>query len=349
MNRFGRSIAAYALACAFVPAGAGAQQVAAPQIQSPSIVAPLGFATVQPPLLFQWTTVSPGNVFLVTVSKDGRKTQAATVLGSASYELQISDAADVTSDVLLDTVVTSPSYLFLNRYPDPAFTVRQRNPLGGGRYYFRVRAIFGAYASAYSQITPFVLVGGGGTTTPNHQMSLFTVGIAGSPSVGNAAQIYAIAGNVGTYSENSGSVKILANGTNLGVVQLPPLAPGQRATVTVPFVPRNAGETQIVAQLNFTDQNPKNKSATFSASVAERRTITGAILGTIRLDGAGVFYLEDAQKKRVVTLVDGKVARAEFGAFRDQAVYVSGRLVTASSGFRFVVDTLVRGTPTAVP
>jgi hypothetical protein len=348
MQRLVRFVLAFSLA--LMPFAAAAQTTApsAPQIARPSIVSPSGIGSVQPPFLFQWTPVTPGNVFVVTI-KDGKRVSTATNLGTASYELQISDAADMNSSILLDVVVTSPSYLFLNRYPDPAFTTRQRNPLGGGRYYYRVRALFGQYASDYSQITPFVLTGGGATTTPNHQMSLFAVGVAGALSVGNASQIYAVAGNVGTYSENSGSVKILANGTSLGTVVLPPLSPGQRVTVTVPIVPRNSGQLQIVAQLNFTDQNPNGKAATFSAAVAERKSISGAIAGTIRLDGNGGWFLEDPQRRRVAALVDGKVTRAELPGFRDQAVFVSGRLVTASTGFRFEIDSVVKATPSAIP
>jgi hypothetical protein len=347
MHRFARFV--LALAVALSPCAAAAQTApSAPQIARPSVVAPNGIGSVQPPFLFQWTPVTPGNVFVVTI-QNGKRVSTATNLGNASYELQISDAADVNSSILLDVVVTSPSYLFLNRYPDPAFTARQRNPLGGGRYYYRVRALFGQYASDYSTITPFVLTGGGATTTPNHQMSLFAVGVAGALSVGNASQIYAVAGNVGTYNENSGSVKILANGTNLGTVLLPPLAPGQRATITVPFVPRTSGQLQVVAQLNFTDQNPNGKAATLSASVGERRTVTGAIAGTIRLDGGGGWYLEDPQRRRVAALVDGRITRAELPAFRDLPVFVSGRLVTASTGFRFEIDSVVKATPSAIP
>ncbi len=343
--------AALIVALGIVPSAVVAQQqpqAAQAKIQRPSIVLPFGFATVQPPVLFQWTAVAPGTVNVVK-TRDGKRYTEAVSVGAPRYEFQVSDAPDIESNVLVDETITSPSWLFLNQYPDSAFTPRQRSPLGGGTYYYRVRAVFDDYASPYSTITPFVLTGGGGSTTPNHQMSLFTVGVAGTPFAGGASQIYAIAGNVGTYSENSGTVKIIANGTELGTVKLPPLAPGQRATITVPYLPRDAGQAQIVAKLEFNDENPNRKSATITTQVAERKNVTGTIAGTIRRDPDGTFVLDDEENHRLVTLVGDAVSDAQIALLRDQRVFVSGRLETIPTGFRLTVASLVKAAPTATP
>ena len=93
--RFGAAMTAVALVTLLK--AADAQTL--PQIPPPSLISPL--LGVGVPILFQWTPVNPGNIYNFALQSHTRAPLAAAPF-VVYYELQISDAPDITSHVLVD-------------------------------------------------------------------------------------------------------------------------------------------------------------------------------------------------------------------------------------------------------
>jgi len=300
--------------------------------ERPVIVEPVDRG--QLPLMFSWTAISGGNV---PVESGSRRTSAT--LPAPSYELQISDRADVDSNVLVDVHTNNTTFFFTNVFPSSNFTFRADGPLAGGTYYCRVRAIFNATTtSEFSVIRSFILatsIGAGGTSVHDYAITdILTVGtlVAGTPGT-----VLVRVRNVGTFVENSGSVSVAFDGSRVGSASIPALAPGESALLSYSVAPARAGIAALEARLLFADQNEKNNVLEKTVEVRAPGESATLLHGRIRKDPGG-FVLIDSQGRVVADLT---AASVDLGAYADKPVILSGTLTAGVSRFAFVVRSVI--------
>jgi hypothetical protein len=235
-----------------------------PQVPPPTLISPM--LNVGVPILFQWTPVNPGNVYNFVLQSRSRLPQAVGGPLAVTYELQISDYPDVASHILVDLTTQTTIFSFQNQnVPGSGFTSQQTPnlPLSGGTYYWRVRAIIGNTSdTAFSSIGRFALNlgGGGGASTPVHDMGITSLVLTTPAYVGAATVIVASVQNSGTFAEESVPLTITANGTQLAKLVVPPTTSGQTTRVTTIWTPTVRGIAQVSALISFTGPTQNRRS-----------------------------------------------------------------------------------------
>jgi CARDB len=307
-----------------------------PQVPAPTLISPM--LNVGVPILFQWTPVNPGNVYNFLLQSKARTPQAAAGPLNVTYELQISDYADVASHILVDVTTPTTIFSFQNsNTPGSGFTSQQppNLPLSGGIYYWRVRAIVGtASTTAFSSIGRFSLdLGrGGGASTPLHDMGITSLALVTPAVVGAATVIVASIQNAGTFAEQQIPLTITVNGQLIARLTLPPTTTGQTTRVATIWTPRTRGIAQISALLDFTGPNQRNKVASLSPNVAEPgRTITTA-RGTLALGPSG-YFLNDARGRETMIVLQAPSTQIDFGSLLGKSVLVRGTLSRRDTTF----------------
>jgi hypothetical protein len=231
---------------ALASAGSASAQTL-PQVPPPSLISPM--LSVGVPVLFEWTPVNPGNLYNFYLQSHTR-TPAAAAPFIVYYELQISDAADVTSHVLVDITTSTTIFSFQNQnIPGSGFTSLQRPglPLAAGLYYWRVRALVNTAATAFSSIGRFSLdLGtGGGVSTPFHDMAITSLVITAPAYVGTASVIVVTVQNTGTFPEGGSPLTITANGEQIARVDTPSTAAGETARITAIWTPSRRVDPEL--------------------------------------------------------------------------------------------------------
>lgn len=318
-------------------AGAGAQTI--PQVPAPSLISPT--LSVGVPILFQWTPVNPGNVYNFFLQSRARTPLAAGAL-VVNYEMQISDAPDVTSHVLVDLTTSTTIFSFQNQnLPGSGFTTQQQPgiPLTGGLYYWRVRALINTTATAYSTIGRFTLnLGtGGGASTPFHDMQITSLVLTTPAFVGAASVVVATVQNTGTFPEQNAPLTITANGVQIADVEVPPTGAGQSSRVTAIWTPVQRGVAQITSILDFNGQNPQKKLATISPLVDEQPQFVTAMRGTLRLGEQG-YFLADARGREITVVLVAPGTQLDLGPLLGKGIILRGTLAKRQTSFVLTVN-----------
>ncbi|MBV9440769.1 MAG: hypothetical protein JOZ24_12335 [Candidatus Eremiobacteraeota bacterium] len=342
-----------AAAVAAAPAAAGAATTPVPTayapLSPPSLVAPLSTATA--PVLFVWTAVAPATGYRIRV-QGGRHVLVSNPLVAVLYEVQISDRPDVGSHVLFDQTVDATTFLFQNDNNGPAsgFTQNQppNQPLSGGRYYWRVRALFAGPSSPYSNVQPFFLTGGGVTQSPFHDLGLTAISIGGKPIVGVTSPIVVRVSDLGKFRESGASLVFTANGEVIGQTRVPDLNAGSFIDVSVPWTPREPALAQVTAQLQYVDQNAANNTITQTLFVASQKPVVTTLAGRLIVESGG-FALADRAGRPVATLLAGRGTPIDFGNAVGAQVEVTGALAAHGTGLVMTVSRLSRGVPAPAP
>jgi hypothetical protein len=330
--RRARFAALAVLGYGLLAAGASAQTI--PQVPAPSLISPT--LSVGVPILFQWTPVNPGNVYNFFLQSRARTAAAPGPL-VVSYELQISDAPDVTSHVLVDLTTSTTIFTFANQnLPGSGFTNLQAPglPLSGGLYYWRVRALINTTATAYSNIGRFTLnIGtGGGESTPFHDMQITSLVLTTPAYVGAATVVVATVQNTGTFPEQNAPLTITANGLQLAHVNVPPTGAGQSSRITAIWTPTQRGLAQITSILNFNGQNPQRKLATISPLVAEVPQYITAMTGTLRLGEQG-YFLADSRGREISLVLVAPGTQLDLGPLLGKNIVLRGTLSKRQTSF----------------
>jgi len=325
----------HAAALAFVTAIAvtTASGNAAVVTERPEILEPSG--RVNLPIVFSWSPLSGGNVPVVAAG--GRRRSA--VLPAPSYELQISDRADVGSNVLVDVTTTTTSYFFTNNFPATVFTTRADGPLAGGIYYFRVRAHFAADTdSEFSATGSFTLDSASGTAAAGiHVYAIIDIAPVGKLIAGTAGTVVVRVRNEGTFAENSGFVTLTYDGVRAGRAAVPPLAPGESALLEYPVAPTAAGMAELDARLTFADQSARRNALSKTVEVRAASATITSLHGRIRRDEQGFVFVDLGGRVRA-DLVPGAIDLARYAG---QLVTVSGALTTGKRRFTLTVRSVV--------
>jgi CARDB len=307
-----------------------------PQVPPPTLISPM--LNVGVPILFQWTPVNPGNVYNFVLQSRARLPQAAAGPLAVTYELQISDYPDVASHILVDLTTQTTIFSFQNQnVPGAGFTSQQTPnlPLSGGTYYWRVRAIIGSTSTtAWSSIGRFALNlgGGGGASTPLHDMGITSLVLTTPAFVGAATVIVASIQNSGTFAEQSVPLSITANGTQLAQLVVPPTTAGQTARVTTIWTPSVRGIAQISALLNFTGPNQNRKVASIAPNVREQPQFVTSLVGTLGLGPDG-YFLADTRGRQTTLVLSAPNTQIDFGTFLGRSIVIRGTLSKRDSSF----------------
>jgi hypothetical protein len=331
------AIAASALTALASAGSASAQTL--PQVPPPSLISPM--LSVGVPVLFEWTPVNPGNLYNFYLQSHTRTPAAASPF-VVYYELQISDAADVTSHVLVDITTSTTIFSFQNQnIPGSGFTSLQRPglPLPAGLYYWRVRALVNTAATAFSSIGRFSLdLGtGGGISTPFHDMAITSLVITAPAYVGTASVIVVTVQNTGTFPEQGSPLTITANGEQIARVDTPSTAAGETARITAIWTPSRRGLAQIASILNFSGPNPDKKFASISPPVADQPQFATAIHGTLRLGSRG-YFLADAHGREIALVLLAPGAQLDLQSLVGRAVILRGTMTKHQSSLIFAAN-----------
>jgi hypothetical protein len=323
-------VLALALLAAVAPAGAQSL----PQVPAPTLISPL--LTTGVPILFQWTPVNPGNVYNLMLQSRNRTILQTTGALAVSYEVQISDYADVASHILVDFTTPVTIFQFANQnVPGSGFTSQQppNLPLSGGTYYWRVRAIIGTTSTtAFSSIGRFALSLGGGASTPVHDMGITSLVLTTPAIVGAATVIVASIQNSGTFPEQNVPLTITANGVQLSHLVLPATSAGQTTRITTIWTPSQRGIAQISALLDFTGPNQNRKVATIDPNVLEAPHFITSVTGTLQLGPRG-YFLADSKGRETTLVLEAPNTQIDFGAFLNKAIVVRGTLSKSDNAF----------------
>jgi hypothetical protein len=326
--RFGAAMTAVALVTLLK--AADAQTL--PQIPPPSLISPL--LGVGVPILFQWTPVNPGNIYNFVLQSHTRAPLAAAPF-VVYYELQISDAPDITSHVLVDVTTSTTIFSFQNQnVPGSGFTNLQRPgiPLPAGLYYWRVRALINTAATGFSNIGRFTLNlgAGGGASTAFHDLAITSLVITAPAYVGTASIIVTTVQNTGTYPEQGAPLTITANGVQIARADTPPMGAGETSRITTIWTPERNGLAQITSILNFSGPNPDKKLATISRSVADQPHYLTSVKGTLRTDTRG-YFLADAHGHEIARVFLAAGVQLDLDALVGHAVVMRGTLTKHES------------------
>jgi len=308
-------------------------------VPPPSLISPM--LSVGVPVLFEWTPVNPGNLYNFYLQSHTRTPAAASPF-VVYYELQISDAADVTSHVLVDITTSTTIFSFQNQnIPGSGFTSLQRPglPLPAGLYYWRVRALVNTAATAFSSIGRFSLdLGtGGGISTPFHDMAITSLVITAPAYVGTASVIVVTVQNTGTFPEQGSPLTITANGEQIARVDTPSTAAGETARITAIWTPSRRGLAQIASILNFSGPNPDKKFASISPPVADQPQFATAIHGTLRLGSRG-YFLADAHGREIALVLLAPGAQLDLQSLVGRAVILRGTMTKHQSSLIFAAN-----------
>jgi hypothetical protein len=309
-------------ACAAVP-------VSAP----PTLLGPSPFIApqVDAPFLFQWSAVSPATVYNVHVL--ARTTKAISSLVGISYELQISDRVDVAEHVLFDTIVDQTSFLFSNDTGDTGFTNSQPpdTPLAGGRYYWRVRALFAGSTSPFSGVGSFRLASTG-SGPPLHALGIVGISLASPARVASTSLIVTTVQNIGNFSEEGATLEIFANGVSLGTATVPPLNAAVNQTFSVPWTPTDTGLVDLTATLQYADDDERAHSISQTVLVLGPHATRTAMVGTLDETLGDVTLVDDAGNT-VATVVTSSATGFNIAGFIGKRVRLQGLLSTAGGDF----------------
>jgi CARDB len=341
MHAFVRATQRLALTVALAfAAGETANAQTIPQVPAPTLISPM--LNVGIPILFQWTPVTPGNVYNFVLTSRGRQPQAAGAL-AVTYELQISDQPDVASHILVDLNTPTTIFTFQNQnLPGSGFTSQQppNLPLSGGVYFWRVRAIIGTGASTiFSSIGRFSLdlARGGGSSTPVHDMGITSLVLTTPAYVGAATVIVATVQNSGTFAEENVPLSITANGGQLARIIVPPTTSGQTTRVTTIWTPQVKGIAQISALLNFSGPNQNRKLASITPNVLDQPQFVTSISGTLKL-GPNGYFLSNAAGRETAIVLEAPAVQIDFGAFLGRNIVIRGTLSKSDSSFLIVAN-----------
>jgi hypothetical protein len=307
-----------------------------PQVPPPTLISPM--LNVGVPILFQWTPVNPGNVYNFVLQSRSRLPQAVGGPLAVTYELQISDYPDVASHILVDLTTQTTIFSFQNQnVPGSGFTSQQTPnlPLSGGTYYWRVRAIIGNTSdTAFSSIGRFALNlgGGGGASTPVHDMGITSLVLTTPAYVGAATVIVASVQNSGTFAEESVPLTITANGTQLAKLVVPPTTSGQTTRVTTIWTPTVRGIAQVSALISFTGPNQNRKVASINPNVREQPQYITSLAGTLGLGPDG-YFLADSRGRQTTLVLSAPSTQIDFGAFLGRSIVIRGTLSKRDSSF----------------
>lgn len=314
------------------------------RVSAPSTLNPID-ASSQPvplPLIFRWTTVASGPVYVLQPQKKSRTVSSVPVAASG-YELQISDEPGVSSHVLFDTTVNTTSFVFTNQnLPGAGFTDQQPPtiPLSGGMYYWRVRALAGGAASPYSQVARFLL-DAHLSTTPLHAVGVQELTVAPGARSGAATLVETTVANAGTFPESGIVLTVSVNGNQIARGNVPALAPGQRVRLAVPWIPEASGDAQLVATIDHVDQMPRDHTLVRTTFVGEARSIRTAIAGTLGTAGT-TYVLRDAAGRTQAIVERAPGSTIDLDALRGVAVVASGTLTTTARGMVLHLTSIVR-------
>jgi hypothetical protein len=329
-------ISSFAFAFAFAPPLATVAAPASTTIpisSPPTLLGPSPFIIpqVDAPFLFQWSAVSPAQTYNVHVQ--GRSTVRAASLVGASYELQISDKPDVAEHVLYDTIVDQTSYLFSNDFTDGGFTTSEPpdTPLPGGRYYWRVRALFAGSTSPYSSVGAFAL-SSTGSGPPLHALGVVGIKLASPARVNATSLVVATVQNLGNFSETGATLEIFANGASLGTATVPPLNAAGNATFSVPWTPTDPGLADLSATLQYADDDERAHTISQTVLVLGPKSTPTALVGTLDLTLGDVTLVDDAGET-VATVILAGGSTLDLTRFIGKRVRLQGNLSTAEGEF----------------
>jgi len=322
------ALAVFALGTLVVPP---ATLAIAPSVAPATLLAPFNGNKVMPPVLFQWTTISPAQTFVTGITS--RTAKSGNSIVAVSYELQISDRPDVASHVLYDAIVDSNTYLFYNNTNDPNFTSNEEpnTPLVGGVYYWRVRGVFAGTSSNFSQVQQFVMSQPGVGSTL-HALGLTGIALASVARVGSSTIIQVTVRDLGNFPESGGTLNVLVGGQPIASVGVPDLSPGRQATISVPWTPDHEGYVEVAGQLQYSDDDPKSHAISQTEVVTSpprRKTTLRGILA----EQLGSYYLADAGGNSIATLTQARGSNVPFSLLTGQHVRVNGYLYTARNDF----------------
>ena len=339
-----RAAALCSIVALFASTAAAAAPPPALRVSAPSTLYPID-ASSQPvplPLIFRWTPVASSPVYVLH-PRSHKAASASSPTAASGYQLQISDEPGVSSHILFDTTVNTTSLVFLNQnVAGSGFTDQQPPtiPLAGGTYYWRVRALAGGAVSPYSQVGRFVL-DAHLSTTPLHAVGVQELTVGPEPRSGAATLIRTIVANAGTFPESGAVLTVTANGNQIARGNVPPLAPGQRISLTAPWIPDVSGAAQVVATLDYVDQMPRDHTLVRTAYVAEARAVRTAIAGTLGLDGT-TRVLRDPSGRTLAIVERAPGVTIDLDALRGAPVIASGTLRTTGRGMVLQLTSIAR-------
>lgn len=333
-------------ALAFLALLKGADAQTLPQIPPPSLISPL--LGVGVPILFQWTPVNPGNIYNFALQSHTRSPQAVSPF-VVYYELQISDAPDITSHVLVDVTTSTTIFSFQNQnVTGSGFTNLQRPgiPLPGGLYYWRVRALINTAATGFSNIGRFTLNlgAGGGASTSFHDLAITSLVITAPAYVGTASIIVATVQNTGTFPEQGAPLTITANGVQVARLDTPSMGAGETSRITAIWTPTRQGLSQITSILDFSGPNPDKKLATISRPVAEQPHYLTSVKGTLRSDNRG-YFLADAHGREIALVLLASGTQLDLDPLVGRAVIMRGTLTKHQSSLILIANQAAMSPP----
>jgi hypothetical protein len=319
--------------CAFACAGAVNAASQIPVSSPPTLLGPSPFIVpqVDSPFLFQWSAVSPAQTYNVHVQ--GRTTKSVTSLVGISYELQISDRPDVASHTLFDVIDDQTSYLFSNDSNEGGFTTSEppNTPLPGGRYFWRVRALFAGSASPYSSVGSFRL-SSTGSGPPLHALGIVGITLASPARVAATSLVVATVQNIGNFAESGAILEIYANGVSLGTATVPPLNASVNQTFSVPWTPSEQGLVDLTATLQYADDDERAHSISQTVLVLGSRSTRTAMTGTLDETLGNVTLVDDAGHA-IATVIVATGSNFDLQRFIGKRVKLQGALSTAGGDF----------------
>jgi hypothetical protein len=333
-----RLLRAFALLVAIVIPSASLAQV--PAVSPPTLLAPVPAFRANPPVLFQWTAISPTQTFNIGVTS--RTGKAGRGVVAVSYELQMSDRIDVDSRVLYDVTLDQTSYLFLNSQSDSGFTRNQpaNTPFAGGTFYWRIRGVFAGTATSWSKVGAFTLVGPG-IGSSLHSVGLTGISLAGVARVGTPTIIFVQVRDLGNFPETGATLNVFAAGQRIASADIPQLLPGRQVTISATWTPDHQGLVQLGAQLNYSDDNSRAHTISQTAIVTAPQRRRTSMIGVVG-ETLGSYHLNNGAGQAIATLTQESGSNVSFGLFTGQRVEVEGYLSTARSDFIFEAITIRR-------
>ena len=321
----------------------GVARAAIPTSSPPTLIGPSPFIVpqVDAPFLFQWSAVSPAQTFNVHVSGHARTNATASTLVGISYEIQISDRVDVGDHVLFDTIVDQTSYLFSNELNDGGFTNSQPpdTPLAGGRYFWRVRALFAGSTSPFSSVGSFRLAATG-SGPALHALGLVNLSLANPARQNATSLVVANVQNIGNFSESGATLEFFANGVSLGTADVPALGASASQTFSVPWTPLEQGLVQLTATLQYADDDVQAHAISQNVLVLGPRSTHTAMTGTLDQTLGDVTLRDDDGNAVATVVVDGKSA-IDIQRFLGKRVRIEGQLSTAIGDFVLAATAIV--------
>jgi hypothetical protein len=325
------------LAAVVLPIAAPAQ---IPSVAPPTLLGPVPSTVANPPVLFQWTAISPTQTFNIGVTSRSSRTGKSVV--AVSYELQMSDRIDVQSRILYDSTFDQTSFLFQNGQSDPGFTQNQpaNTPLVGGVYYWRVRGVFAGTATVWSKVQAFTLKGPG-TNASIHSLGLVAISLAGVARVGTPTLLFVQVRDLGNFSESGATLSFYAAGQRIATADVPQLSPGKQTTISATWTPDRQGLVQLGGQLQFSDDNSRAHTISQTAIVTAPQRRHTTMIGTVG-ESLGSYFLTDPGGQQIATLAQEAGSTVSFGLFTGQRVEVEGFLSTARGDFIFETTAIKR-------